>query len=112
MAPDVTPSYQERLFTEVRRRLNGLGYQGALLYEGYRFVDWFDTSHARRTIPLATFAQSPPSYSTACFGIIFGGQAEGPEALTPFRALGAPYLFVIGEDQVSQWIVGRDASRS
>ena len=64
----------------------------------------------QRYVPAAVFAQSPPSYSTACIAVDYVDERTGPESLAPLRALGAPYAFMVADDRVDQWVIGRNLS--
>ena len=58
------------LITMVRNGLRNLGYQDSLLKPEYSFVDMFTDDSKIRTVNLAAFAQEPPSYRNACFGVV------------------------------------------
>jgi len=58
------------LLTMVRSGLRDIGYQDSLLKQQYTFVDVFTNDYKIRTVNLAAFAQEPPSYRNACFGVL------------------------------------------
>ena len=61
---------EPRLYQEVKRHIQGLGYEPPFIREDYIFADVIHEEYTTRKIPLATFAQLPPSYSNACIGVI------------------------------------------
>jgi hypothetical protein len=83
----------EELVSTVRSGFEQIGYRDELLLQEYRFADYWDASYPVREIPLAGFAQQPPSYRTAGFGVLIA--ANGDEHMSNFIALGAPQVFVI-----------------
>jgi hypothetical protein len=69
----------------------------------YVFPDVFSASSPNRSVPLAAFTHSPPSYRNAALAVIEVGQDTAPELSGDYRALGAPLLFVIEGAQVTIW---------
>lgn len=86
------------------RGLREIGYANELLRREYAFADLLGSSDAVRRIPLACFAQEPPSYRTACLGVFVGGPGVD---VTHYSALGAPQLLEVrdgdGRDQGEVW---------
>ncbi|MBP1467801.1 N-6 DNA methylase [Candidatus Chloroploca sp. M-50] len=84
--------------------LQELGYRDDLLRHRYSFADVLIDSSPTRTIDLAAFAQEPPSYRSACFGVAILDQ-YGPDTLQQYRALGAPQILVLSPEQgiVRRW---------
>ena len=81
----------------VKRKLQSLGYEGELLQENYAFRDFFASGATSLTVPrvpIAAFAQSPPSYRSACFGVTLPDE-NGPDAIKIYRALGAPQVLAL-----------------
>ncbi len=103
---------QEHLYLQVVKGLRDTGYTGDLLQEDYPYRDWFDEAAPRIKVPLAAFARTPTSYSTACFAAFLNDGSLETESLGRLRALGAPYAFEIGNEYVSQWSIGRDSSKT
>jgi len=58
----------------------------------------------QRRIPLAAFAQFPPSCASACFGVV-PHTKKGQDDLEKYKALGAPQIIVLREDGVERWAV-------
>jgi len=92
----------ERLETCFRR----IGYKGEMIAQNYWFAD-FSTGrdYCPKQIPLATFAQTPPSYRNACFGVVFSNGLQGAALVDGHRALGAPQIFEVNEDHVNRWSI-------
>lgn len=97
---------QHELFEATVKGLRDIGYRNRLLERDYGFFDYFADSE--RTVPLAAFGQSPPSYKTACFGVLLssGGDLEGAHLVTAHRSLGAPFHLAVQPDRVALWVVG------
>lgn len=93
-----------QLLNLTREGLLQLGYRDDLLRRGYPFADVLIDSSPTRTIDLAAFAQEPPSYRSACFGVAILDQ-YGPDSLQQYRALGAPQLLVLSPERgiVRRW---------
>lgn len=89
----------------LKRELNGLGYVGSLLQDNYEFADVMSEDIPVSRIPLAAFAQYPPSYRNAAFGVAIANGTSGSELVQNHRALGAPQIFEIGGDRVRRWRV-------
>src|SRR6266545_1872320 len=82
------------LLTMARDGLRDIGYRDELLRSDYPFADVLDTTETERRIDLAAFAQEPPSYRNACFGVTIP-QQNGPEAIQHYLALGAPQILAL-----------------
>lgn len=89
----------------VRKELKSLGYE--VVEMDYVFSDVFAASAPDRTVPLAAFTQSPPSYRNAAFAAVEVGRGDRP-ASDGYRALGAPLLLVIEGEYVTVWQVHAD----
>lgn len=101
MAEDYTAT---TLLRTVRESLLEIGYQNHLLQENYSFVDMHAQDEPLRQIELAAFAQEPTDYRNACIGIALPPH-EGYEAITNFRALGAPQILALHPEsqEVRRW---------
>lgn len=93
-----------QLLDMTRDGLQELGYRDDLLRRSYPFADVLIDSSPTRTIDLAAFAQEPPSYRSACFGVAILDQ-YGPDSLQQYRALGAPQILVLSPERgmVRRW---------
>lgn len=92
----------------VRSGLREVGYRDNLVLPAYAFRDVLSSAaepgSSVRTIELAAFAQSPPSYRSACFGVTTPADAS-PEAILPYRSLGAPQVLALhpGRGYAERW---------
>lgn len=84
----------EELLSLTRDSLSKIGYRNSLLRDNYRFADPLGRIYRVQTIALAGFAQEPPSYRNACFGVVVPDQT-GPELIKQYRALGAPQILAL-----------------
>ncbi|MDQ3702996.1 MAG: hypothetical protein M3442_19045 [Chloroflexota bacterium] len=78
------------------RGLREIGYGDDLLRRDYAFADLLGVSDAVRRIPLAGFAQEPPSYRTACVGVFVASPGID---VADYSALGAPQLLEIKDSE-------------
>lgn len=92
------------LLTTAREGLLEIGYQNHLLQENYSFVDVHAQDEPLRQIELAAFAQEPTDYRNVCIGIAVPPH-EGAEAITNYRALGAPQILALHPElqEVRRW---------
>ena len=86
-----------------------MGYREEAIVRGYAFADVLDAADTTRTVSLAAFTQTPPSYRSAALAAVLGGEGDTLELVKAHRALGAPLLFVVEGDLVSLWQVRGDA---
>ena len=94
---------QTETLQHIRQGFQGLGYIGGLLQEEYEFADVLSSEHPVRSIPLAAFAQEPPSYRNASFGVAIANGRSGPPFIQDHRSLGAPQILEITDDRVLRW---------
>jgi hypothetical protein len=85
----------------IERELRKLGYAPEALIRDYRFSDVLSGAGEGRQVDLAAFTQTPESYRSAAFGVISGVADEA--AISTRRALGAPILLAISQDDVGVW---------
>jgi N-6 DNA Methylase len=88
---------------QLRTEIAGIGY--STIVNNYVFSDVFSTSTPDRTVPLAAFTHTPPSYRNAALAVIEIAEGTGSEVAPDYRALGAPLLFVVEGQQVTVWEV-------
>ena len=91
------------LYGRVKQGLTGLGYVGTLLQENYEFADILAPEYSVGRIPLAAFAQDPPSYRNACFGVVLANGVEGPALIETCRSLGAPQILEVQQSHINRW---------
>jgi type I restriction-modification system DNA methylase subunit len=87
----------------IEAELRQLGYASEALIRDYTFADVLSATGASRRVELAAFTQAPASYRSAAFGVVVN---EDERSLLGRRALGAPILFSIGQQDVGVWRVG------
>ncbi len=89
-----------------------IGYRREAIVRDYPFADVLDPADTTRTVALAAFTQTPPSYRSAALAAIQGGYGSPLDWIMAHRSLGAPLLFVIEGAQVTLWQVRGDAPPS
>ena len=89
-----------------------VGYRREAIVRDYAFADVLDAANTTRTVALAAFTQTPPSYRSAALAAVPAGCGSPLDWVTAHRSLGAPLLFVIEGDQVTLWQVRGDAPPS
>lgn len=95
--------YNQELIQIARDGFGEIGYSDDLLVDNYPFADFLSSQSRVRKIPLAGFAQHPPSYKNSSFGVILVNGIV--PSVSDFTSLGAPHLFVINPhtNEVSRW---------
>jgi hypothetical protein len=88
---------------QLRIEIARIGY--STIVNDYVFSDVFATSAPDRTVPLAAFTHTPPSYRNAALAVVEIAEGTGSEIAPDYRALGAPLLFVIEGQRVTVWEV-------
>ena len=92
----------------IAKAAQSTGYRDEAIVRDYAFADVLDPADTTRTVSLAAFTQTPPSYRSAALAAVSAGDGDTLELVKAHRALGAPLLFVIEGDQVSLWQVRGD----
>lgn len=90
-------------YERIKRGLGSLGYASGLLHENYEFADILSPEYSVRRVPLAAFAQEPPSYRNACFGVVIANGRTGSSFVANYRSLGAPQILEIHDADVLRW---------
>ena len=103
---------QAKALQLLKRELNDLGYVGSLIQENYEFADMLSDDNAVNQIPIAAFAQDPPSYRNAAFGVAIANGRSGSELIHIHRALGAPQIFEVNNDRIVRWKVNSEGRPS
>ena len=91
---------------KIEAGLRAIGYRPESLIHDYSFADVLSEAGEDQCVALAAFTQVPESYRSAAFGVITG--AHDADAVQRRRALGAPILFSIGQEDVGVWRVGAE----
>ena len=87
----------------LKEEIAKIGYSA--IESDYVFSDVFAPSGADRVVPLAAFTHTPPSYRNAALAVVEAKGRSAEDVVTDYRALGAPLLFVIEDQQVTVWEV-------
>lgn len=82
-----------------------IGYEDQLLRRSYTYNDVLSSSDRVRSVDLAGFAQTPPTYRNACIGVVVSNGDSGAAHVSKHRALGAPLIFEIDGTTVKRWKV-------
>ncbi len=85
------------------------GYRSEAILSDYAFADVLVDANPTRTVALAAFARTPPSYRSAALAVVHSDGRRALDLVNQHRALGAPLLFVIEQDEVTVWQVRSDA---
>ena len=93
------------VLSTIRNELRELGYLHNLLQEHYAFDDAATSGTRDLNIPLAAFAQWPPSYRNACIGVLTANGQSGPKNISVYRTLGAPMFFEAFPDHLDRYRV-------
>ena len=93
------------VLSTIRNELKGLGYSHNLLQENYTFDDAATSGTRDLNIPLAAFAQWPPSYRNACIGVLTANGQSGPRHISMYRTLGAPMFLEAFPDHLDRYRV-------
>lgn len=93
------------ILSTVRDGLSRLGYVGQLQQLDYDFDDASAEGVRELRVPVATFAQWPPSYRNACIGVLVANGRAGPEHVSAYRALGAPMFFEVFPDRADRYLI-------
>ena len=81
------------------------GYRSEAVVRDYAFADVLVDANTTRTVPLVAFTRTPPSYRSAALAVVNGEGRHAVDLVNEHRALGAPLLFVIENDEVTVWQV-------
>ncbi len=87
----------------IRNELKRLGYMDNLLQESYVFDDASFSGTRELIVPLAAFAQWPPSYRNACIGVLSANGRSGPQHVAMYQTLGAPMFFESFQDHLDRY---------
>lgn len=85
------------------------GYRDAAIVRDYSFADVLHERDECRTVALAAFTHTPPSYRSAALAVVDATAARtAAELVAENRALGAPLLFLLDGDSITVWQVGME----
>lgn len=92
----------------IAQLVRGAGYRAEAIVSDYAFADVLSDANTTRTVPLAAFTRTPPSYRSAAIAVVRGEGRRTVDLVNEHRSLGAPLLFVIEQDEVTVWQVRSD----
>lgn len=90
---------------QIARAVRDAGYRVEAVVSDYSFADVLADDNATRTVQLAAFTRTPPSYRSAALAVVDGEGRQAFDVVSENRALGAPLLFVIDRNEVTVWEV-------
>lgn len=93
----------EEVYGVIKEELAETGYVGSLIQEDYEFADILADEYSVGRIPLAAFAQDPPSYRNACLGVVTSNGLAGPRLVSKSRSLGAPQILEVHRSYLRRW---------
>lgn len=96
---------QKTCFRHVLSSLRSAGYGGDLLIENYSYTDFFAADSPTRVVRAGAFGRTPPSFDTACIGVVLASADDKTDAINACRAFGAPVAFEVDDKFVRQWRV-------
>src|SRR5262249_585059 len=85
----------------LQEQIGQIGY--STIEPDYLFSDVFASSPLNRTVPVAAFPHSPPSYRNAALAVVDAGTRRAVDVVSEHRALGACLFFVIEGQEVGIW---------
>jgi hypothetical protein len=85
----------------LQKQMGQIGY--STIERDYLFSDVFASSPVDRTVPVAAFTHSPPSYRNAALAVLDAGARRAVDVVSEHRALGACLFFVIEGQEVGIW---------
>ena len=89
----------------IERAVKQTGYRPEAVVPNYPFADVLVPDSRTRTVELAAFTRTPPSYRSAALAVVRGESHIALDLVNEHRALGAPLLFVVDQDNVTVWEV-------
>lgn len=90
---------------QIASAVRDAGYRVEAVVSDYSFADVLADDNPTRTVQLAAFTRTPPSYRSAALAVVDGEGRQALDVVSENRALGAPLLFVIDRNEVTVWEV-------
>ena len=87
----------------IEKEFEQIGYGRSGIIRDFTFSDVLAPTSTNRCVQLAAFTQTPASYRTAAFGVVFEDHNDIFQALNEYSALGAPVMFSISGDHIRVW---------
>lgn len=95
-----------------RAGLKSVGYTDRLILADYEFADFGEQESLVGRVPLAAFSGYPCTYRSACVGVVMPTTSDQREQfVVGHRALGAPLVFEVRNNEVQAWAVGPKQAR-
>lgn len=90
-----------------RPPLEACGFRTGLIRTRYEFADFSVPGMPIRRVALAAFGCKPYDFRTACIAVVSipGSKPIEPRDVGEFRALGAPYVFVVTDGHAQCWAI-------
>ena len=88
------------IFTEAAL---SVGYREEAIVPDYTYADVLAPDCPAKTVSVAAFTQTPPSYRSAAFAAVPAGDGDPQAFANGHRALGIPALFVVNGGHASLW---------
>ena len=107
---DFKSNAQKSNFHYVLTGLRSAGYGEGLLFEDYAYSDFLASDSPTRVVPAAAFGRTPPSFDTACVGVLLADRRQPSNIVDSYRAFGAPVAFEVDDTVVRQWRVSENTS--
>jgi hypothetical protein len=85
----------------LQEQIGQIGY--STIESDYVFPDVFASLPVNRTVAVAAFTHSPPSYRNAALAVVDAGTRRAVNVVSEHRALGACLFFVIEGQEVGVW---------
>lgn len=80
-----------------------IGYRVDTLMSDFAYSDMLGVSSETRSLQLAAFSHTPPSYRTAAFGVMVTDANKEAVQVAAHRGFGAPIILAISGNNVSVW---------
>lgn len=95
----------EEILRQVEENLvQAAGFPREAVLRDYAYADYLGPRQEVRQVALAAFAETPPSYRSACVAVAALEEDEvASERLSSLRALGAPRVITLGPSRASIW---------
>jgi hypothetical protein len=87
----------------LQEQIGRIGY--STVEKDYLFSDVFSLLPINRSVPVAAFTHSPPSYRNAALAVVDANQRRAADVVSEHRALGACLFFVVEGQAVGIWQV-------
>jgi hypothetical protein len=97
---------------QIANAVRDAGYRVEAVVSDYSFADVLAEDNPTRTVHLAAFTRTPPSYRSAALAVVNGEGRQALDVVSEHRALGAPLLFVIDRNEVTVWEVRSNIPRA